>query len=72
MPEPTDIHTPGEQAPNVTNEVALCSVCHTQWQVRSFARTDALMCPFCGTGSEYGGISIISEAPEYGGAVING
>lgn len=45
----TTIHGPAADAPAVTNKVASCKVCGSQWQVRSFASppTDAQGCPLC-------------------------
>ena len=47
MPYPTDIHGPAADARATTGEVARCSVCNTEWQIRSFEREDAKGCPFC-------------------------
>lgn len=66
--EPTWIHLPSSQAPSMTDEVAICAVCHAQWQVRSENRDDARGCPFCGAPER--AISIHSEAPTYGGARV--
>ena len=62
---PTDMHGPAGLACQQTNRVAKCAVCHTQWQVKSFAEppTDAQGCPFC--GADKTAITIISEAPDY-------
>jgi len=64
----TDIHGPSGDARETTGEVARCSVCDTEWQVRSFDRTDAKGCPFCQAGEK--AISIHDESPTFGGATI--
>jgi len=69
---PTDIHGPASAAPAVTNLVARCAVCKTEWQVQSEDLTDAKVCPFCGVGNDYGAITTYSEAPGYGGVKIYG
>lgn len=67
---PTDVH--GAVAPSVTNKVARCKVCGTQWQIQSEATppTDAQGCPFCDAPAE--AIIIMSEAPDYGSATKYG
>jgi hypothetical protein len=69
---PTDIHGPASSAPATTGLVAHCSVCGTQWQVQSEVKLDAKSCPFCGVTDDYGAISITSEKPDFGNAVIYG
>lgn len=59
---------PAATAPHVTHEVAHCQVCHTQWQVRSESRADAQGCSFCGAPAS--AITVVSEAPTYGGAIV--
>lgn len=65
---PTDMHGPSTSARATTGYVAVCGVCHTQWQVQSELRTDAQGCPFC--HADKTAISIISEKPDTGNAVI--
>ncbi len=62
-------HGPASEAPQVTNKVARCKVCHTQWQVKSFADppADAQGCPFCDAPAR--AITIISERPGYEGHI---
>lgn len=62
------IYGPSASAPKVTNEVARCRVCGAQWQVKSDKREDAQGCAFCGAPAE--AITIESEAPDFGGAII--
>jgi hypothetical protein len=63
----TTTHAPASLAPSVTNLVAHCAVCHTQWQVQSEVLTDAIACPFCHVTNELGAITIESEAPDFSG-----
>lgn len=51
-----------------TEMVAHCQVCHTQWQVKDANLGDAKGCAFCGAPEK--AITVVSEAPGYGGAVI--
>ena len=53
-----------------TELVAHCNVCHTEWQIRSFASPpeDSKGCSFCGAAAD--AISVISEAKDYGGEVV--
>ena len=62
--EAPNTHGPGDQAPRVTYQYATCAVCHSQWQVRSFAGSDAQGCAFCGAPAR--AISVHSEAPTVG------
>jgi hypothetical protein len=48
MTYPTDIHGPAATAPEVTGKYAVCDLCGTQWQIKSFVNTDAQGCQFCG------------------------
>jgi len=64
----TWIHGPSASAPTVTDEVAICQVCGVQWQVRSGDRADAKGCSFCGAPAD--AITIVSEKPGYGGAIV--
>ena len=68
MTYPTWIHQPSTTAGTPTNEVAVCQVCGCQWQVKSSKREDAMGCAFCGAPES--AITIISEAPDFGGAII--
>jgi len=51
-----------------TEMVARCAVCHTQWQVKDANMGDTKGCTFCGAPES--AITVVSEAPGYGGAVI--
>jgi hypothetical protein len=64
---PTDVYGPADSAPKVTGIVAVCKVCGFEWQVRSFAGTDAKGCGFCGAPEE--AIRTYNEEPGYGYAV---
>ena len=66
----TTTHGPSSAAPDVTNLVAVCAVCKTQWQVKGDDLEDAKSCPFCGVGNDYGAITTYDEAPGYGEATI--
>lgn len=68
MSYPTDIHGPAGTGGTPTYEVALCQVCGCQWQVQSSKREDAKGCKFCDAPES--AITIISEAPNYSGAII--
>ena len=61
---------PSDTAPVVTNKVAKCQVCGVQWQVKSPNLDDARGCSFCDAPKE--AITIVSEAPTYGKAMIYG
>jgi len=50
--------------------VAHCACCGGQWQVKSVNMDDAKGCPWCGAAEK--AITVVSEAPGYGGAVIAG
>ena len=52
--------SPASQAPKVTNKVAHCRVCKTQWQVK--ADSDKMGCSFC--GADHTAIAIENE--EFG------
>lgn len=65
----TQIYGPSASAPAVTNKVAHCKLCGVQWQVRSQNGEDAKGCAFCGAPES--AITIVSEAPDYSGAIIN-
>jgi len=68
MTYPTDIHGPAATARTQTDKVAICNVCGVQWQIRSGNNDDAQGCSFCDAPAN--AISIVSEAPVYGGAII--
>lgn len=53
-----------------THKVAHCAVCGVQWVVKDANYGDATHCEFCGAPES--AISVVSEAPDYGGAVIQG
>jgi tRNA(Ile2) C34 agmatinyltransferase TiaS len=55
--ENTRIHGPASIAPIVSNKVAICAVCKTQWQVRG--DSDKMRCSFCGADEK--AISIKNE-----------
>jgi hypothetical protein len=59
---------PADEAPTVTDEVAICQVCDTQWQVRSGDRADAQGCSFCDAPAS--AITVVSEAPGYEGELV--
>jgi len=50
--------------------VAHCQCCGVQWQVVDPNMGDAKGCTFCGAPEE--AITVVSEAPGTGGAVIAG
>lgn len=62
------IYGPSATARKQTDRVAHCKVCGVQWQVRSESGEDARTCAFCGAPKS--AITIESEAPSYGGAII--
>lgn len=68
MAYPTNIHGPSADAKPTTGELARCSVCGTEWQIKSFDRADAKSCSFCGANEK--AISIHDESPTFGGATI--
>ncbi len=68
MADPTDIHGPAADARETTGEVARCSVCGIEWQVRSAVRADAKGCGFCGADER--AVTIHDESPVLGGATI--
>ena len=53
-----------------TDMVGKCAVCHGQWQIKDPGLGDAKGCAFCGAPEE--AITVVSEAPGMGGAVIAG
>jgi len=53
-----------------TEMVAHCQCCGVQWQVVDPNMGDAKGCTFCGAPEE--AITVVSEAPGTGGAVIAG
>lgn len=55
----TDTHGPAATAPTTTGLVAICDVCHVQWQVQGPNNEDAKSCDFCGAGG--GAITIVNE-----------
>jgi hypothetical protein len=57
-----------DDAPAVTERVAICQVCGVQWQVRSETDADAEGCSFCGAPA--GAVTVVSEAPDYGGMLV--
>lgn len=65
----TQIYGPSATAGTPTYKVAHCQVCKCQWAVRSEAGSDAMACAFCGAPES--AITIVSEAPDYSGAIIN-
>jgi len=68
MSYPTDIHGPSSTARKQTDMVAKCNVCGCQWQMKSPNRDDVKGCSFCGAPKK--AITVISEAPGYGGVII--
>lgn len=64
----TKIHLPADEAPVQTGQYAKCNVCHTQWQIKSPNLDDARGCSFCDAPKE--AVSILSEKPTYGGAIV--
>jgi hypothetical protein len=63
------MHGPVGTEGSPTYEVAICQVCGCQWQVKSNQREDAKGCSFCDAPES--AITIISEAPQQGGAIIH-
>ena len=59
---------PAADAPPTTDLVAHCQVCGVQWAVQDSKRGDAKGCSFCDAPEN--AITIVSEAPDYGGLVI--
>jgi hypothetical protein len=57
-------HGPAELAPERTGLVARCNVCGVQWQVQSFAHTDAQACQFCGAPAS--AIDVETEKRDFG------
>jgi len=59
----TTMCTPADEAPEVTYQVAKCTVCHVSWQVQSPNGDDTKGCSFCGAPED--AITVISEALTY-------
>lgn len=57
---------PGATAPAVSNLVAHCQVCGTQWQVKE-STANARGCSFCDAPAS--AIRLLSEAPRTSGLV---
>ena len=59
---------PADAAPQVTEKVAHCQVCKTQWVIRSGNEDDGRGCSFCNGPKE--AVVIVSEAPDYDGELV--
>lgn len=58
-----------DDAPTLTDLVAICQVCHVQWAVQAGGdHADAKGCSFCDAPAN--AITIISEAPDFSGQVV--
>lgn len=66
--ESTKMHGPGDQAPEVSEIVAYCTVCHCEWQVRGDTDLDQLGCAFCDAPAA--ALRFISEGPDSSGQVV--
>lgn len=64
----TRVHGPTSEAPAVTERLARCQVCGVEWQIRSETDADAEGCSFCDAPAD--AVTLISEAPDYGGRLI--
>ena len=53
-----------------TEKVGHCAVCRGQWVIMDPHLGDGKSCPWCGAGER--AVTVVSEAPGYGGAVIAG
>lgn len=61
---------PADDAPAVTNKIAICQVCGVQWQVKSPSLDDAKGCSFCDAPED--AIAVVSEKPTFGPAMVYG
>lgn len=62
----TKICTDDDNAPSVTDRVCVCQCCGVTWASRGPASEKG--CSFCGAPAN--AITIVSEAPDYGGTVL--
>lgn len=63
----TTQHGPADRAPTVTHQVARCTVCGVEWQVRAVG-VDDQGCAFCGAPRR--AIRVTSERPDHSGSLI--
>lgn len=60
----TTVHAPAATAPTVSERVARCQVCHTEWQIQTLSPPydDAQGCSFCDAPAD--AITIINERSD--------